>query len=63
MDKIVAWIKMFWTGVTKAFPTSVNDQITDSVTQVGPEKKPTPKKPKTTKAKDAKPATKAKKVK
>jgi len=54
MDKIVTWIKMFWTGVTKAFPTNVNDQITDAVTQVGPEKKSKPKAPKAKKEKKIK---------
>lgn len=34
MDKLIQMIKLFWAGVTKAFPTSVNDQITDAVTQV-----------------------------
>lgn len=34
MHKIIQMIKLFWAGVTKAFPTSVNDQITDAVTQV-----------------------------
>ena len=50
MDKIVAWIKQFIFGIK----ASVNDQITDSVTQVGPEKKPKPKAPKVKKEKKVK---------
>lgn len=33
MHKIIEMFKHFWIGVKKSFPSYVNDQITDAVTQ------------------------------
>lgn len=58
MSKIIEIIKAFWAGVKSSF---INDQITDSVTQLGPEKPAAPvaeapaeKKPKKPKVKKEK---------
>jgi len=49
MDKIIGMIKLFWVGVKNSFPSSINSQITDAVTQTAkpkPVKKPRIKKEK-----------------